>query len=118
MITINGKTYEGNSVVVMNDEVIIDGKRVDDKDLPQSILRVEVKGQLASLSTDRSVSCEDVNGPVNAGGSVQCDNIVGEVKAKGSVNCDDIEGDVTAGGSVNCDDVTGNVYAKGSINKS
>lgn len=100
MITINGKTYKGNSVVVRNHTIYIDGKKVTDKDMPETILQIEVKGTLASLETDASVNCDSVKGNVDAGGSVNCDTVGGDVNAGGSVNCDDVGGNVTAGGSV------------------
>lgn len=100
MIIINGKRYSGSSVTVVNNRVIIDGVDVTSKDMPKTILNIEVKGKLANLITDASVNC---------------DNICGDVRAAGSVSCDDVGGSVTAGGSVSCDDVGGNVQAGGSV---
>jgi hypothetical protein len=117
-VTINGKHYQGSNIVVNNDEVIIDGKRINDKDLPDTILHVEVTGGLVSLQSDASVNCKDVKGDVTSAGSVSADNIGGNVDARGSVNCDDIKGSVNAGGSINCDDIGGSVRARGSINRS
>lgn len=99
-ININGKTYQGNSLSVINGHVFIDGKDVDDKDLPKTILQIEVKGDLVSLQTNASVNCGNVNGNVDAGGSVNCDKVTGDITAGGSVNCDDVGGNVVAGGSV------------------
>lgn len=99
-ITINGKTYKGRSVSVNNNKVYIDGKRVDDKELPSTILEIEVKGDLVELTADGSVNCDNVKGDVKAGGSVNCDDVGGNVDAGGSVNCDDVRGSVNAGGSV------------------
>lgn len=100
MITINGKTYQGNSVSVINSVVFIDGKRIDDKDLPKTILQIDVTGTLGELKTDASVNCDNVTGNVEAGGSVNCDRVNGNVNAGGSVNCDTVGGSVNAGGSV------------------
>lgn len=100
MVTINGKSYRGNSVSVFNGQVKIDGKAIDDPDLPQNVLEIDVTGTLARLETDASVTCEDVKGTVIAGGSVSCDAVGGDVKASGSVSCDRVGGNVTAGGSV------------------
>lgn len=109
MNTINGKSYEGNSIVIINDRIIIDGKDVTDEDTPKDILSIKVEGTLASLQSDKSVKCGNVQGHVNAGGSVNCDNIAGNASAAGSINCDDVGGNVQAGGSVNCDKVMGKV---------
>lgn len=100
MITINGKTYQGNSVSVVNNVVYVDGKRVDDKELPKTILQIDVQGTLGELKTDASVNCGNVTGSVEAGGSVNCDSVGGNVNAGGSVNCDTVRGSVNAGGSV------------------
>ena len=113
-ITINGKTYHGTSVSVMNGRVVIDGKEV--KETAENTMHIEVKGDLASLTTDLSVTAQTVHGNVEAGGSVSCDDVGGNVTARGSMNCDDIKGDVHAGGSVNCEDVGGSISAGGSIN--
>lgn len=101
-VTINGKTYSGSSVVVINNRVLIDGKEITDKDLPKTILQIEVTGTLQELKTDASVNCDDVTGNVEAGGSVNCDSVGGNVNAGGSVNCDSVGGSVNAGGSVIC----------------
>lgn len=101
MIQINGKTYQGRSVSIVNNRVVIDGIDVTDKDMPKTILDIHVTGDLVSLETTASVSCE---------------NVQGDVIAKGSVNCDDIKGSVYASGSVNCSRVGGNVRARGSVN--
>lgn len=99
-VTVNGRTYEGNNVTVTNNRVIIDGVDVTNKDTPKTILQIEIKGTLASLTTDASVSCNSIAGDVHAGGSVNCDDVKGNVSAGGSVNADDIGGNVNAGGSV------------------
>lgn len=98
MVTINGKTYQGNGVSVVNGVVTIDGKVVDENAKDYRVL--EIKGDVGSVQTDLSVNCDNVKGNVNAGGSVICDSVGGNVDAGGSVNCNDVGGDVKAGGSV------------------
>lgn len=102
MIRINGKSYQGNSISIIDGEVIIDGKRQDSIEGTDPT-RIVVEGDLKSLQCHGSVNCDDVHGNVVAGGAV---------------NCDDVFGDVRAGGSVNCDKVRGGVYADGSVNRS
>lgn len=99
-VTINGVTYEGNNVSMINNRIIIDGKEVGETEKSQT--QVVIEGNIRNLQTDKSVT---VNG-----------NIDGDVGAGGSINCDDVGGNVHAGGSVNCDDVGGNVSAGGSVN--
>jgi len=116
-ITINGKTYQGSSVSITNGRVVIDGKEMTDAKLPEHTTHIKVTGDLASLTTDLSVTAQNVQGDVYAGGSVSCDDVGGDISAKGSVSCDDVEGSVSAGGSVNCDDIGGSVTAGGSVNR-
>lgn len=101
-VTINGKTYKGNNISVVNDKVYIDGKLLDQASPDgQGILHVHVTGTLHNLETDASVVAQNIAGTVQAGGSVNCDNVGGNVQAGGSVSCDDVQGNVMAGGSVN-----------------
>jgi cytoskeletal protein CcmA (bactofilin family) len=120
-VTINGKTYRGNSITVINDRVIIDGKEVSEaSEDTLTISKVEgpivlechkalvIKGNVkGDIDARGSVTCEDVEGDIRSDGSVSCGDVSGSVFASGSVNCDDVGADVSAGGSINCDDVYG-----------
>lgn len=98
-ITINGKTYVGNNISVVNDRVIIDGKPVEDPG--KGIVSIKIEGDLASLHSDLAVTVNgNVQGDVEAGNSVTCGNVKGNVKAGNSVNCGDISGTAKAGNSV------------------
>jgi hypothetical protein len=115
MVTINGKTYHGNSVSIINGVVTIDGVRQTGEPL-SGVVKVEITGNLTSLRTDANViMAGNVLGDVDAGGSVQCDAVGKSVDAGGSVQCNDVEGDVDAGGSVTCGVVGGDVDAGGSV---
>lgn len=109
-ITINGEQYSGNSVSIKNNDIYIDGVKVDRKDRIGKSDGITIKGNVASIITDKSVKVDGVIiGNVKAGGSVSCDDIGGDVVADGSVNCDDIQGNVRAGGSINCERIIGRV---------
>jgi hypothetical protein len=98
---INGMTYTGNDIRVVNDEVWVDGVKQLGKGGATGILEIKVvSGTIEKLVTDRSVNCNAVSGDVSAGGSVNCDDVGGNVKAGGSVNCDSIGGSLVAGGPV------------------
>lgn len=118
-VTINGVTYEGNTVKVVNNKVWVNGKRVDnskpDKD---GILTVKVEGVLQNLTTDCNVEAGLVQGNVDAGGSVSCDDVDGYVDAGGSVEAGNVGGYVDAGGSVRCGNVGGDIDAGGSVRHS
>lgn len=99
-ITINGKTYVGSNISVVNDRVIIDGKPVEDPG--KGIVSIKIEGDLSSLHSDLAVTVNgNVQGNVDAGNSVTCGNVQGSVKAGNSVNCGDVGGSAKAGNSVN-----------------
>lgn len=98
-IVINGHTFSGRSVSILNGQVTIDGVRQDGT--LSGVVEIKVtEGVLGEMRTDASVSCGDINGSVSAGGSVNCENIGGNVTAGGSVNGGNVKGSVSAGGSV------------------
>lgn len=100
-VTINGRTYTGNSVEVRNDKVYVDGKLVDAGDLSNvRTLDVKVEGVLQELKADGSVEAQEVRGSISAGGSVTCGAVGQNVNAGGSVKCGAVGGRINAGGSV------------------
>lgn len=107
-ITVNGKTYEteGKNISVINGVVTVDGKQVGGE--VSGVVEIKFEGDLASLKSDASVSCGNVQGTVQAGGSVNADNVGGDINAGGSVNCDATYGTVTARGSL----TVGNMHVK------
>lgn len=113
VISINGKTFSGNNVTIINGKVTIDGV---DAGVDSNKEKITIQGNVASLQCDHDVEVKgNVTGDVAAGGSVSCNDVGADVTASGSVNCDNVQGNVDAGGSVNCDDVGGSVKAGGSI---
>ncbi len=100
-VTINGVTYEGNNIKVINNKVWINGKRIENAEPDKKgILQVKVTGTLHNLEAGGSVICDDVTGDIDAGGSVQAGNVAGSIDAGGSVQCENVGGNVDAGGSV------------------
>lgn len=98
-VVIDGRSFSGRSVSIINGRVTIDGVAQDGT--LSGVVEIKVtEGVLGELRTDASVSCGSVTGNVDAGGSVNCNRVGGNVHAGGSVNCDDIAGSVMAGGSV------------------
>ena len=127
-VTIDGVTYEGNSVEIGEyGELTIDNKVVAGVRLPR-VVKVVVTGTLNTLISHASVECGEVTGSVSAGGSVKCGNVGAGVRGS-TVTCKDVTGDVDAtgsvecgnvgagvkGSSITCKDVTGDVKASGSI---
>lgn len=75
----------------------------------------EYEGPALDIISSFSITCDEVQGNVSAGGDVTCDTVHGNVSAGGDITCDDVEGNVGAGGDVTCDDIKGNVNAGGDI---
>lgn len=83
-MNIDGRTFTGNSISIVNGVVTIDGVQQDGTLSGQVQLKIE--GTLDSLTTDASVNMKgQINGDVEAGGSVNCDDVGGSVNAGGSV---------------------------------
>lgn len=99
-IQINGRTYTGNNVSIINGRVMVDGVSQDEGLTGVVEVRI-LEGVLQDLTTDASVTCGQVLGSVKASGSVNCGAVGGTVVAGGSVNCDTVGGSINAGGSVN-----------------
>lgn len=96
VITINGKTYTGNSVEVRGNVVYVDGVRADAKPNGEGILKVEITGSPTSVHCDAPVSITgDVLGNVSSGPATIGGSVKGNVNAS-VVNCGDVGGNVNA----------------------
>lgn len=102
-ITINGKSYYGNNITVVNNKVIIDGK---DATPDAKEINIIVQGDITTLKVD---NCNElcVNGIVNEletrNGSVTITgNVGGNVtSSNGSIKCGNVKGSVkTSNGSI------------------
>lgn len=122
-VTINGKTYKGRNVLVVNGRVIIDGKDASDQpDGTAKTYNIHIEGSLNELKIEgygADVTVQgDVNGDLLCDGSAAVSGAVGaKVSAGGSVKCGDVHGSVNAGGSVKCGTIGGRVNAGGSISR-
>jgi len=116
--TVNGKTYHGNNISVVNNKVYIDGKAIEEGDQTNSdkVNITFTEGTFERIEVVGDVEIKgDVKGDVSANGSINCNDITGNANSGGSMNCDDIGGNANSGGSINCDDIKGNASAGGSI---
>lgn len=96
-ITINGKTYSGNNVIVNNGNVIVDGNNVSVGDTHE--INIKVTGNIDSLKVASCNSCV-VNGSV---GSLE--------STSGNVKVGDVSGNVkTVSGNVYANQVNGSVH--------
>jgi hypothetical protein len=97
--TIDGRTFTGNRVDIVNGRVTIDGVVCEDTLSGRVEIHI-LEGVLGELKTNASVNCGTVEGNIDAGGSVNCGNVGGSVDAGGSVNCGNVSGNIDAGGSI------------------
>ena len=101
-VKVNGKTYHGNNISVINGKIIVDGKEQLSSDC-NAELKIVVNGQVDKIITDRSVTVKgNISGNIECGGSCSVDGSVGgEVDCGGSCNVGgSVLGDIDAGGSV------------------
>lgn len=91
-IVIDGKSFEGDFISIVNEEVFIDGKPSDGNKYKS--IKVIVNGNLKSLDCTSAEINGDVLGNVDAT-NLTCRAIGGDVDAT-NVTCDYIEGDVDA----------------------
>ena len=98
-VTMNGKTFVGNNIQIINGVLSIDGVQVE-SGLGGEV-RLVLDGNIGSVKSSGSVTVNgNVNGNVDAGNSVHCGDVGGDVEAGNSVSCKKITGSVDAGGSV------------------
>jgi hypothetical protein len=102
MVTINGKTYKGNNVSMINNKVFIDGKEVTGDDSDSKVINIKIEGNIETLSID---SCDKLD-VIGDCGVVNSKN--GNISISGNVN-----GDVTnKNGNISCGNVSGDVDNK------
>lgn len=101
-IVYNGVEYKGRNISIFDNQVVVDGKVIDDN--PSRIVEIKVDGDIGSLRTSATtIIAGNVNGDVDAGNSVKIrGNVTGDVDAGNSVQCHDVYGDIDAGNSVYC----------------
>lgn len=97
MITINGKSYNGNSVTVINGKVMVDGKPADTSD--DKVINIWVNGNIETLDIDYcdSLDIKGDCGTVNTQNSnVKISgNVWGSVESKnGNITCGNVGGSV------------------------
>lgn len=99
--TINGRTYSGNSIRVLGNEVWVDDRKVSPQPEPENgILRIDFHGTIESLVTDASIKVDGTVGTIRTTGNVQCGNVERDVQAGGNVQCGNVLGNISAGGTL------------------
>lgn len=95
MITINGKTYHGSNISVVNNKVTVDGISVD----LEGTLALNIVGDVRELKADCCKTIE-VKGVVHQiatqSGDVTCGDVAGSIQTmSGDVDCGGVQGSVT-----------------------
>lgn len=97
-ITVNGKTYHGNSVKVNNNKVYIDGVLQDTEDAKE--INIAVSGNIKNLTVDACDKVEvtgDIGTLKTMSGDVEIEgNVTGSIKTmSGDVDCGTVGGDIS-----------------------
>lgn len=104
-VTINGRSFSGRNVSIVNNQVIVDGV-AQKMDLPP-VINVVVNGDCSDIDNHAGdITIKGSAASVKTGsGNIQCGNVNGNVKAgSGNIRCSNISGSATTG--------SGNIYTK------
>lgn len=103
-VTINGKTYIGNNIIVSNGKIMIDEKNVTSDD---KVINITVNGNIDSLKVDTCNKLEIIGNVTNV------NTVSGDVDING-----DVSGSIqTVSGDVKCKNVSGSINTlSGDIN--
>ena len=85
--SINGISYLGYTLAIVNDRVYVDGVHID-------TIQKQVENREINISITGDMNVVAVHANVTVNGNVQ------EVDAGGNVNCHNVEENVDAGGSI------------------
>lgn len=91
IVIINGKTYRGKNISVINNKVVIDGKEITSGN---ETLNIEVSGNVDKINCSGHVVVKGNSGSIDCGGSV--------------IVSGDVHGNIDCGGSCNCRNISGN----------
>ena len=92
--------------------ITINGKHIFTSD---SCISINIEGDVHTVDTQGSVTCNDVTGGVNTMGSVRCGNVGKNVDTQGSVRCNDVQGSVKTMGRVEANNVKGSIDTMGKV---
>jgi hypothetical protein len=96
-VTIDGKSFSGKTVSIINGRVIVDGN-VQDGELVGEV-HVTVEGDVNSISDVNGSVTAHSAGSINVGaGNVRCGDVSGNVQTgSGNIECRNVGGKVTTG---------------------
>jgi len=105
-IKINGTYHEveARDIVI---KVFVGDKIIES--VPSGVVKIEFKGDLASLDCTEAVVTGNVNGDVDCT-SITCNNVNGNVDCT-SITCNNIDGDVDCT-SITCNNIDGDINSR------
>lgn len=109
-ISINGVSYEGDNVVIENNNVTIDGVKQDGKHISKSKkIDVLITGDVETVSAGSgSVTARNITNASTGSGDVKADIITTVNTSSGDVEAEQIQGDVrTSSGDVEAGSIGG-----------
>jgi DUF4097 and DUF4098 domain-containing protein YvlB len=97
---INGKSYHGSSINIVNGQVVVDGKTLDQVD-GSAPINVTIQGSCGEIRLDQGdiVVAGDVDGDVQTGqGDIDCRAVHGSCQTdQGDIRCGAVGGSCTTG---------------------
>lgn len=102
-VTINGKTYKGKNVSIINGTVFIDGVKQEDSKIKSTTINVVVNGNTKNVEAGGAITVNgEVDGKLDAGSSIKVTgNVKGNLDAGSSIKVDgDVKGKLDAGSSI------------------
>lgn len=103
-ISINGQTFTGNNISIINGEVIVDGKAEQHNKGLTGDIHVVVNGDVENLQNGSgSITAQNVGTISSGSGKIKCGDVAGSVKTgSGNVFCGNVNGSVRTGsGDIN-----------------
>jgi len=92
--------------------IIINGKHIFSSN---NCISINVEGDVHSVDSQGSVTCQNVTGNIKTQGSVTCGDVGKNIDTQGSVRCGDVGGKIDTQGSVTCRDVDGSINTMGRV---
>lgn len=135
MVTVNGRTYKGDSLKIDNNKIYIDGVLIDDtvedtktakkswfsgfssmfNVTKQLLTTIEISGDVKINATNSNIrvmgdlTVDAESALLNS--SVTCDNL----RSKGDINCGDINTDYFSANNVQCGDINADEFNTSSV---
>lgn len=92
--------------------ITVNGKHMFSTD---NCISINIEGDVKTVDTQGSVTCNNVTQNINTQGSVRCDDVGGYINTQGSVRCGDVHGSINTMGRVEANNVKGDIDTMGKV---